>query len=157
MMPVIRVTDATWERMKAHARPLEDTPDDIVRRALDALEGRASMPKKRTGGGRPLKAAAGSKLPQRDFRNPLLFTLDELGGAASKDEVLKALYPKVAPRLGEADHAIVSSGEERWLNAACWERSELVKAGYFRSTSPRGRWELSDKGRLEVRKLKAAG
>lgn len=156
MMPVIRVTDATWARMKAHARPLEDTPDDIVRRALDALEGKPASPKMRRTGGRPPKGAAGQKLPQNAFRNPLLLTLGDLGGAASKDEVRKALYPKIAPLLGEADYVLVSTGEERWLNAACWERSQLVKAGYLRSTSPRGRWELSDQGWLEVRKLKAA-
>ena len=39
MMPVVRISDMTWERMKAHARPFEDSPEDIIKLALDALEG----------------------------------------------------------------------------------------------------------------------
>jgi hypothetical protein len=155
MMPVIRITDATWERMKTHARPLEDTPDDIVRRALDALEGKPASPKQRPAVGRPSRAAIGQKLPQKAFRAPLLLTLAELGGAGSLDDIRRAMHPKVASQLNEADYAIVSSGEERWWNATCWERSELVKTGHLLSTSPRGRWELSEQGRLEVRRLKS--
>ena len=40
MMPVIRISDKTWERMKKYARPLEDLPDDVIGLALDALEER---------------------------------------------------------------------------------------------------------------------
>lgn len=153
-MPVIRITDATWERMKRHARPLEDTPDDIVRLALDALEGVTSKEKKgRPGIGRPSKAHAGRKLPQKEFRSPLLLTLSDLGGGGSLDEVRKNIYPRIEGKLGQEDHAIVATGEARWWNAVCWERSELVKEGYLRSDSPRGRWELSDEGRRKAKAL----
>jgi hypothetical protein len=157
MMPVIRVTDATWERMKRHAKPLEDTPDDIVRRALDALEGKSTATPKKSGGtvGRPPKAANGHKLPQKEFRNPLLLTLEEIGGAGSLDEIREALLPRVEARLSPADYTKVQTGEARWWNATCWERSDLVKEGYLRSDSPRGRWELSEEGRRKVRSLKA--
>ena len=40
MSPVIRISDETWERLKSFARPLEDSADDVVRRALDALVAR---------------------------------------------------------------------------------------------------------------------
>jgi len=155
MMPVIRVTDATWERMKQHARPLEDTPDDIVRRALDALEGVSNIDKKNKPTiGRPKKSASGKKLPQKEFRNPLLLTLEALGGGGSLDDVRKAIYPRIEDKLGPDDHYTVATGEARWWNATCWERSELVKEGYLRSDSRRGRWELSDKGYRKVQNLK---
>lgn len=160
MMPVIRVTDATWERMKRHARPLEDTPDDIVKRALDALEGiagekRAGEKRKVAEGfGRPPKMRAGSKLPQKEFRNPLLLALDALGGSGSKDTVREAIRPLVDARLKPADFNTVATGEQRWWNAVCWERSALVKEGLLRSDSPRGRWELSDKGYEAVSAIK---
>ncbi|MGX7953025.1 winged helix-turn-helix domain-containing protein [Tsuneonella sp. HG249] len=93
-------------------------------------------------------------MPQREFRNPLLLTLHELGGAGSLTEIREHMHPKVASRLREADYHIVSTGEERWWNATCWERSELVKAGYLRSNSLRGRWELSDLGKKAALKLK---
>jgi hypothetical protein len=37
-MPVIRISQQTWERLKTYATPLEDTADDVVNVALDALE-----------------------------------------------------------------------------------------------------------------------
>jgi hypothetical protein len=33
-MPVIRVDDEVWNRLKSHARPLEDTPNSVMRRLL---------------------------------------------------------------------------------------------------------------------------
>ncbi len=38
MTPVVRISDATWERLQAWAVPLEDTPDDAVRKVLDIAE-----------------------------------------------------------------------------------------------------------------------
>ena len=43
MMPVIRLSEATWERLKAHARPFEDKPEDIVNLALDALDEKTAV------------------------------------------------------------------------------------------------------------------
>ena len=37
-MPVIRITDATWDRLKRWAIPLEDSPDDAIRKVLEAAE-----------------------------------------------------------------------------------------------------------------------
>ena len=151
-MPVMRVSDATWERMKIHARPLEDTPDDIVRRALDALERvTGDTTQKASRSGRPRKAVIGRKLPQREFRDPLLLALSALGGAGSLEDVRTNLLPRVTSKLSPADYELVATGEPRWWNAACWERSELVKEGFLRSDSRRGRWELSEAGYSLVR------
>lgn len=38
MVPVVRIGDVQWERLKRWAVPLEDTPDTALRRALDAAE-----------------------------------------------------------------------------------------------------------------------
>ena len=51
---------------------------------------------------------------------------------------------------GDLEH--VSTGEERWWNATCWERSNLVKEEYLRDHSPRGTWELSASGMEHVEK-----
>jgi len=43
-MPVIRITDATWGRLKRWAVPLDDSPDDAVRKVLDAAEEHLKCP-----------------------------------------------------------------------------------------------------------------
>jgi hypothetical protein len=148
MMPVIRISDSTFTRLQAHARPLEDTADDVVRLALDALERMKgagdnvmSMPKQKKVRHR------GNKTPQRDFRIPLMRVLLDLGGSAEVQVIRKKLLPVMRDRLTADDYQPVATGDERWWNAACWERSNLVKEGLFRDDSPRGVWELSDKGR----------
>jgi hypothetical protein len=130
-MPVIRISDSTWERLKVYARPLEDTPEDVVRLALDALDAsRGHKPPAVKAQKRPAAPQQGKKTPQREFRAPLL----------------KAM-------LGPADLAPVSTGEARWWNAVCWERNDLVKEGLFRKDSDRGIWELSDTGRKAAKAL----
>jgi hypothetical protein len=114
----------------------------------DALSKRANV-------GRPRSNSSSHKLPQKEFREPLLLTLAELGDGAQLGDVKKAIFPRVKSRLSEADYQIVSTGEERWWNAVCWERSELVKDGLLKSSSPRGKWELSDIGRVKAQILKA--
>ena len=73
------------------------------------------------------------------------------------DDVREAIYPRVEAKLTSADHKIVATGEPRWWNATCWERSELVKEGYLRSDSARGRWELSEEGLRKVKTLAQNG
>jgi restriction system protein len=69
----------------------------------------------------------GTKLPQKAFRMPLLETVYELGGSAPTKQVHEIMAKKMAPQLSEADYALVSTGDERWWNAVCWERNDLVK------------------------------
>lgn len=148
MMPVIRISDATFTRLQAHARPLEDTADDVVRAALDALEKMKGM---KAAPPKPKKTRRrGNKTPQRDFRLPLMKVLLDMGGSAEVQDIRKRLLPAVKDRLTEDDYEPVSTGEERWWNAACWERSDLVKEGLFREGSPRGVWELSEEGRAFI-------
>lgn len=151
-MPVIRISDGTWQRLKAYARPLEDSAEDVVRLALDALDERhgrstkATRPKPATAKQAPRTRSTGEKLPQKEFRAPLLDLLREKGGRASVKEIREFLEPRIAPRLSSADYERVSSGDPRWWNAVCWERNDLVKEGLLRGDSERGVWELSERG-----------
>jgi hypothetical protein len=176
MMPVIRVSYETWDRLKSYARPFEDKPEDIVNLALDALDekkGRGAPPKpmmppqanalkvayaaRASGAPEPPAAStsehvvSGRKLPQKEFRMPLMQTLLELGGSAEVSKIRKVMARKMAPVLSKADYQPVSSGEERWWNAICWERADLVREGLFLDHSERGVWELSEKGKFLAR------
>jgi hypothetical protein len=153
MMPVIRISDETWERLKAYARPLEDSAEDVVRLALDALDKQHGRSTKTERSKPAMKATTrrqrsnGEKLPQKEFRRPLLDVLREKGGKARVKEIRELLEPRMAPRLSSADYEQVSSGDPRWWNAVCWERNDLVKEGLLRGDSERGIWELSARGR----------
>ena len=46
-MPEIAISNSTFERLQRHARPLLDTPDTVVNRALDALEKNSELVSKR--------------------------------------------------------------------------------------------------------------
>lgn len=150
-MPVMRVSDKTWKRLQGWAMPLEDTADSTLARVLDAAERRraqtgASAPSRPT---RPERPAAGSrrgKLSQKAFRQPLLEVLRDMGGRAHVHDLRPVMEERMKPRLLPGDLALLSSGEPRWWNATQFVRHALREEGYLRSDSPRGVWELSEKG-----------
>jgi len=151
MMPVIRISDATWERLKAHARPFEDKPEDVVVLALDALDEKFGQKPSRPAKNTRAKEISGKKLPQKEFRLPLMKAVLELGGSADVSAVRRLMEKKVTPQLSDADYEPVSGGDPRWWNATCWERANLVREGFFMTDSPRGVWELSEKGKQLLR------
>jgi len=50
------------------------------------------------------QAVSGKKLPQKEFRMPLMKTLFELGGSAHVSEIRKVMERKMASLLNEADY-----------------------------------------------------
>lgn len=157
-MPVIRISDGTMERLKAWAEPLKDTAESALSKALDAAEkarkfSRRSRPAtvvKATRVVRP-RGNSADKLPQREFRQPLLEVLYEMGGSAKVVDLRPAMKRKMRSALLPGDLKRVSTGDERWWNATGWERSNLVKEGYLRNDSPRGTWELSERGIAHIK------
>lgn len=146
MMPTIRISDQTWERLKRWAVPLEDSPDDAVRKVLDAAEGVNTEIKPEMRKTKPRTRRTGDKLPQKEFRLPLMKALHELGGRASTQQLRPIMGERMKEKFGDGDYALVATGEPRWWNAICWERNDLVKEGLFRRDSERGIWELSENG-----------
>jgi hypothetical protein len=161
MMPVVRISQATWERLQAHARPFEDTPEDVITAALDLLDKKKGfkaaaatavveaplLP--------PIAVSSGPKTPQKEFRVPLFETLDAMGGRGATRDIRRLMGKKLASRLTDADLDLVSSGDPRWWNAVCWERTKCVKEGLFRRDSERGVWALSDEGKKWLEATKA--
>lgn len=159
-MPVIRITETTWDRLKRWAVPLEDSPDDAVRKVLDAaeehlkytqtkkIEPSITKTTRRIQNGR---LPNGQKTPQSAYNQPIMEAIYELGGSAQVGEVLQGVEKKMKSLLTDVDYQkLPSINSIRWKNTAQWERFELVKDGLLKSESPRGVWELSSIGLQEI-------
>ena len=151
-MPVVRISEETMERLKKWAEPLVDTTESAFVKVLNAAEKslateRGVTTSKKPEAVRPQgRRKPQDKLPEKEFRRPLLEVLYEMGGKARVDELRPVLETRIAPHLRPGDYQPVSTGDPRWWNAFCWARNGLKKEGHFRDDSPRGLWELSEKG-----------
>lgn len=84
---------------------------------------------------------------QSDFTLPILGTLIEAGGSLRVSEVIRRIGEKLGNDLTPADWQNIKSGPVRWQNRAQWQRLRLLREGYLASDSPRGVWEITEKGR----------
>ena len=164
-MPVIRITEATWDRLKRWAVPLEDSPDDAVQRVLEAAEEHLKYPKTRKPDPKATettkrvytsKLTKGQKTPQSAYRQPIIEAIYELGGSAPVYKVLQVVERKMKGLLTEVDYQkLPTSDSIRWKNTAQWARYDLVGDGLLASASesPNGVWKLSGIGlqRIEQR------
>jgi len=98
--------------------------------------------------GRRHKIKHGQKTKQVEYRTPILQTLENLGGSGNVNEVLDCVYKKMKDFLVPVDlEKLPSTRQIRWRDTAIWERYYMIKEGLLKSDSPRGIWEISEKGK----------
>jgi predicted transcriptional regulator len=103
----------------------------------------------------PRVVSKGEKTPRQAFRIPILEALVELGGKGKTDEILEKVELKMKHILNSVDYEKLPSGVMiRWQNTAQWERYVMVKDGLLRSDSPKGIWEITEKGRKFLKNSK---
>lgn len=116
-------------------------------------EGMACDPE--TGGLRKRKLLSGSPriqpgagLSQRELLDPVMLSLQRLGGVATPQQLFDAVRPLVADRLVPADLEQPRPGRRcaRWEERCRDLRSALIDAGLLSGSSRRGLWELTDEG-----------
>ncbi len=152
-MPVVRISDKTWERLKSWAAPLEDTPDSTIRKLLDKVESNGST---ESTGSTGTQAGAkrlprGKKTSEREFEKPLLEALYELGGTGVMYQVLPVVEEKLRHVLKDVDfERLESTGVVRWRSTAQWTRHRLTERGLIKKGPARGIWELTDHGAKTV-------
>lgn len=97
--------------------------------------------------------AQGSSTPQEAYYQPILKTLNQLGGAAKVSDVLTQVEQIMKGLLKDADYELIPSGKmRRWCKNANWARYEMVKDGLLKSDSQRGIWEISEAGQKALAK-----
>lgn len=166
-MPTIRLDDDVFNGLKTLAEPFTDTPNSVIRRLL---EERGALPTTRTvsdaSGATPRKAVADERVrasrgsgltPQSTYEKYLLHVLaTRFNGKGDKHEVTKAVIELLQSRepLSRADLERVKTGETKAENTIAWGRNALKERGLISLASPRGTWELTEKGLREGREIK---
>lgn len=159
----VEIDDEVWEELKAHAEPLVDTPNTVLRRVLglSATEdartaSEAVWPQgarrvdrgDENGRRRPptRRAPMGSLLPESAYESPILRALAARGGSAPARDVVNAVGEMVADRFTELDREKLANGGQRWQSRVQFTRLRLKERGLIKSGSPRGLWELAEAG-----------
>lgn len=94
----------------------------------------------------------GIRTPEREFRQPILRALNELGGSARLNDVLNRVEQLMKGTLKEVDYEKLSSNTPRWRNTAQWARNSMAKEGLLKQDSPWGVWEITEAGRAALSK-----
>lgn len=102
------------------------------------------------------KLKKGLRTPEDEYRIPILESIVELGGKGEMREILERVREKMKDKLNEYDFQSIPSNpnEPRWRNTAQWCRLTLVKEGLLSSSSPKGIWEITEKGRKYLEEYK---
>jgi hypothetical protein len=119
-----------WEEMSAAAERVEDEETRATRRSLGRLR-------------------KGVRTQEAAYHLPILRTLEEMGGQGKVPVVLERVREVMESILKPVDFEPLASDPEnpRWRNAAQWARHGMIHDGLLKADSPRGVWEITDKGR----------
>ena len=95
------------------------------------------------------KLRKGIRTPESAYYVPILQILDQMGGSGKVAEVLERVGQIMKHILKDVDYDRLASSPDnpRWRNAAQWARNSMVNEGLLKDDSPRGVWDISDKGR----------
>ncbi len=137
MVRTIRIDDDVWRILQKKGEALVDTPNSVLRRILGLNKKGPSVRRPRVPG----------ITAQKRYRKPILETLVGMGGKGNNNAVLDHVHEKMKKELNPVDYEKISTGEVRWRNHAAWERLIMVKEGLLKADSPRGIWEITEKGR----------
>jgi hypothetical protein len=139
-MPVVRISDELFKEVQKYAEPLVDNFETALWKAL-----RSRGPG--IAAGNEHRSRGLELTPRRDFWKPLLEALVERGGQASREEMHKVVEKKMSSRLKPGDYEPNRDGTTKWSKHLDYERLAMVHEGLIERNSPRGIWQITDKGR----------
>ena len=150
--------DEAWQMIEA-AMQLADFRNKVkeLQREWSDLFAKYAPKGKREGQRRKFgKLPRGLRTSEEAFRRPILDALVELGGRARVSEVLERVKERMQDVLNSYDLQPLPSNPHtvRWQNTAQWCRNTLAREGLLKDDSPRGIWEISERGREALQKGK---
>jgi hypothetical protein len=139
---------------RADSRAVQAFLADLARHREVPAPPQSVAPGQRTRRKTPRQLGPG--VSQRDCQAVILRILLARGGSARSDEVLSRSEELLRPKLTAYDREVLESGEVRWRKRVQWERFRLTQQGLLGKGSPRGVWELTERGTEAARQLRAA-
>ncbi len=123
-----------WEELTAATEREEDEETRAQRRNLGKLR-------------------KGVRTREAEYYRPILKVLEQMGGKGKVGDVLERVKKAMDGVLKPVDLEPLASDPEnpRWRNAAQWARNSMVQEGLLKGNSPRGIWEITDKGRKTLK------
>jgi len=129
---------------------------EVLQELWPGLVGKCKAPRRpkraRRATPRRKRLPRGVKTPQQAFVVPILHVLEELGGSGTVSDVLDRVGELMSGTLNEFDLSTLKSGMARWRNTAQWARQAMKKERLLADDSPRGVWEITERGRAYLRK-----
>lgn len=91
----------------------------------------------------------GLRTPEDAYYLPILRVLVRRGGSGPVANVLEEVREEMKHILRDVDFQPLASDPHnpRWRNTAQWARYSMIREGLLKKDSPRGIWEISEKGR----------
>lgn len=154
-MRKIEVSEEVFSGLQQLARPLIDTPNDVIRRLLEStevdMENPALSHNHEEGYDLTLLTDGNGRVPQSTCKEKLLKVLfREYGGQGMKRDVTKAVVRALMQEgiVSKADFGRVRSGEIKIENRIAFARNELKEEGLleFPDEVGHGVWKLTKKG-----------
>src|SRR5713226_268406 len=155
-MPMIDLSQQSFDELKELAEPFVDTPDTVIQRLLDAYHanGAGAAPRAKTAKGAAVaalkivtrdrkRARKGEKTPIEQFYAPLVRALKDAGGKLPANEAIERVGQLMAEHLNDVDRSRLPSGEIRWRNTVRWASQHLQKEGKLDKKNPWGIWKLA--------------
>jgi hypothetical protein len=160
LIPPELVTDPAWNTqfrkfLETRARSIMGLIERFVLEPAKEMEARHAAardtdePPRAAGVQRPAK---GLRTPESAFVLPILQALQGLGGQAQMQKVLEVVGAAMRDQFREVDRQPLKSDPNcpRWINTAQWARQTMVDNGLLRKDSPRGIWEMTEKGKKHL-------
>jgi hypothetical protein len=149
--PSIDTDNEVFEIIKKNAEPFVDTPNTVLRRLLGIDRAKVQPGSSDDTPLEFVRAAPGTLLPESEYEIPILRCLKERRGRAPSREVVEAVGEALGDKLTELDRQPLKSGDIRWENRVAFVRLRLIERGELVKKSPRGTWEISEKGLKRLR------
>ena len=140
-MPIVRISDALFQEVQKYAVPLVDSFESALWKALKMNNMPTTIQR------RPRTQASGELTSPKDFWRPILESMNERGGKASRAEYQKDVERKIGWKFkpGDLEHNLDST--LKWSKQVDFQRLAMAKEGLVREGSSKGYWEITDLGK----------